>query len=242
MSIKISEYLLKGELKMCDGFSEAFAAAAVASEAAAASAAAAGTATAAAAAATATASAAAASAAAAATTMGAVGGFIGTGVAAVGGLGTIGAVVSVASAGMSIYGQSQQSAAAQKAAMANYNNNMSLKNMEQAQINQQSSQDQNLNAQKAMADEARMITSAGESGVSGVSTDRSFAEIAGNSETDIAVMEANRSSKIAQTQAQAAGQQAQAQGIINTNLAPSAASAGLQIAGAAGTGRSWGSK
>ncbi|MDE3021848.1 MAG: hypothetical protein KGI54_08315 [Pseudomonadota bacterium] len=136
------------------------------------------------------------------------------------------------STGAQLYGQSQQADAAQRSATDAYNYNMQQKNLEQTQINAQYSQQENQRMKDAMAAESRMMVSAGESGVAGVSVDRNYNEIAGAANQDISTLEANRAMKVNQTQAGARGLAAQTQGVINTNRGPSAIAAGLQIGGA----------
>jgi hypothetical protein len=146
------------------------------------------------------------------------------------------AALAAAGTAMTITAQNAQAKAAQQSAMDSYNVNMQQKQLQQTQINQQTSREEIRLNMKSQAAEARLMTSAGESGVSGVSVDRNFNEIAGAGNQDIATLEANRTSQINQVQMGARGTAATTQGTINKNIGTTSLAAGLQIGSAAAQG------
>lgn len=139
--------------------------------------------------------------------------------------------LAIASTAASMYGQAQQAKATQKAAVENYNAQIQQTQLQERQINAQSTQEQQQRSQAAQAAESRMMTAAGESGVAGISTDRSYNEIASVASQDISTMESNRTMKIDQAQQEAKGYRSQAQGTVNTHKGPGNLAAGLQIVG-----------
>lgn len=164
-------------------------------------------------------------------------------------VGIISAVASVASTAVAVNAQNKQAEAsadaAKNAAAADYQQQIE----QQSQVEQQSSIDKSERARQAMIERASLRVAQGESGLAGISQIQEMNAVDMKQSYDTSIMEANRSNKISQLEAEKNSTYTNAQGRVNMANASmvSNAMAGLQI-GMAGTsgalqgytmGKSW---
>jgi len=163
-------------------------------------------------------------------------------------MGGISALSSVASS----VGANQQAQAQMDAAVASNEQQQAALQLQQVQINQAASQEAQDRAAQTNRELGKFMVAAGASGVSGVSLDRQDSAITTGEQLDLGVLATNRENKIEQSQLQALGVRAQAQGRVNqaessgvgplqgilgiASGAASGAAAGSQLSGIFGAG------
>lgn len=121
----------------------------------------------------------------------------------------------------------QQYQANEKATLLSYQQNT----VKQGQLNDRSAMEQSERVKQGMLERAKIATVAGESGSLGLSADRLIGDSFFQEGTDMASMEKNRQSEIAQASME--GQQIQARGQVGNSQiasrAPTLVGTGLQI-------------
>ncbi len=139
--------------------------------------------------------------------------------------------VQIGMAALSFVNQLQAANAQADAIEANYRQQMESTAEQQRQNNAAAAQQMSERAREAQIERARLRVLAGESGLSGVSTDRIENASRFNEGYDIATIEANRLNASKQITNEAKGIRAQSQSKLNTIDRPSLIGTGLQIVG-----------
>jgi hypothetical protein len=146
-------------------------------------------------------------------------------------LAVAGMAIATASAGAS-YMQQQQMANKQEAAVnANYAQQMESYKEQQVEVNKQAVDEMGVRQRQAMIESSRIKASSGESGLAGISTERTINESDFNLGTDITSIEGNRMSSQKQLYSNAKGIRAGSQTQMAQIQRPSLIGTGLQIAG-----------
>jgi hypothetical protein len=114
----------------------------------------------------------------------------------------------------------------------NYAQQSEAASRQYAETNKQAAQEMSQRAHEGMVERARLRVISGESGLSGVTTDKIAGESDFNQGTDIASIESNRRAQNLQTQSNANGLRATTQSRLAAISRPSLLGTGLQIAGA----------
>jgi hypothetical protein len=126
----------------------------------------------------------------------------------------------------------EQARAQQRAINASHDNQQALQNAQALQINKQATEQMSETARELAHARAMARVAAGESGVSGQSVDMVERDFTMRGSQNMAAIEANRASSIAQNRMEARGIRANAQSKANTIDYPTWIGAGLKIAGA----------
>ena len=127
----------------------------------------------------------------------------------------ISAGVSAAGTALSMKAQNDQAQAQMNAAADSNNQQQAAMRLQQVQINQAASEEARQRAAQTNRELAKFMVASGASGLSGVSLDRQQVATGVGEQLDLGVLEYNRENRLAQSQLQALGIQAQAQGRIN---------------------------
>jgi hypothetical protein len=126
----------------------------------------------------------------------------------------------------------EQAKAQQRAIAAGHDNQQALQNAQALQINKQATEQQSAAAREMIQERARLSVASGEAGIAGQSVGLAINDASMRGGQNIAAIESNRASMIAQNRAEAAGMRANAQSKANSVDYPSWIGAGLKIAGA----------
>lgn len=144
-------------------------------------------------------------------------------------------IASAASAVVGYVQTSNANAAQSEAIQANSKAQAEQTKVQYDQINQNAQDKMSARAREAMIEQGKLRTISGETGLTGVSTDRIQAESQFNLGTDLATINQNRANTLNQAAAGANSNLAKSQSQMNSITRPSLIGTGLQIAGAYGT-------
>lgn len=137
----------------------------------------------------------------------------------------------VAGSVLGFVNQMQQAQAQTDAIEANYKQQMETAAEQQRQNNAAAAQEMSERAREAQIERARLRVISGESGLSGISTDRIENASRFSEGYDIATIEANRKNASTQLYNEAKSLRAQSQSRLNSINRPSIIGSGLQIVG-----------
>ena len=146
-------------------------------------------------------------------------------------VGIIMAATTAASTAISVNAQNKQAEASAQAAKNSAAADYQQQIEQQSQVDQQSSIDKSERARQAMIERASLRVAQGESGLTGISQIQEMNAVDMKQSYDTSIMEANRSNKISQLEAEKNSTHVNAQGRVNmaNSSMVSNAMAGLQI-------------
>jgi len=139
--------------------------------------------------------------------------------------------ISAVSAAASYQGQRNAANLQQQQITANVNANQSALQVQQNQVNEQSTQQMSERAKAAMIERGRFLAISADSGLGGNAQSRGLNDIQFGESTDMATLEANRLDTSAQLNRDSVSQVRQGNQYLASIREPSLLGAGLQIAG-----------